>query len=1169
MALVLEKFSAFVTGLPSQPAAWSGMAVPVLIGGTSVAFNPMAAPPITANQGLWSLGAGPWDGATSGKFVGSASGTHLAINSAGSFTGSFIDCQLAGVSGVSGTDNEHPFFRVGQYAGLGGTTTYGHWSYVNLPTVLSTVAYGAYTYVNTSGSSAFDIIAYYGGLRGTYTGPNNTVGVAGANVVPGTSTAVIGGIGGGVGNIGVRGTANPTGGTAGSSIGVAGRAFASTTVNVGTLGSAVLSATGANVGVLGAGRNDTGFQIGGYFVLKGNTSGTDDPLFNVSSALLCDNGAQSANIFLARDNGTAVFTIANNGLVSIANGVVTGASTSSNFLSVAGTLPSVLSAVTLGVTMYITPAGSSAQDIVAVDTGLNAGYTGSNPTVGLSGFNVTAGTSNVIIGGIGGCTGNVGVRGTTNISTTGVNFGGSFRAYTSSFLNVGALGSAHVDTTGANVGIIGAAKNSTGIRVGGWFALRGNQSGTDDPVIDVSAGLVASNGAQAADIFIARDGTTTVFKIADGGNGAGSSGTTTFSGSTSGSSLTSNFLNVTGTLPTTLTANCRGVFFDITPAGSSSFEISAFRVMLESGYTGTSSSYAGRFTNSTAGTNSSGYNNGNIGLLGEATATTVGNNLGAYYAAQGGNLNIGSYNQSTTDKASAINIGVISLASNLAATPTVVGGYFALRATVGTITNAGLIVDNGAAAYPILIGQDNGTTVFTITDGGLVKVAPVSGAMSGGSTTSNFLNLTGTLPTTMTAATYGVNFQLTSAGSSSQAVSGMNLELLAGYTGSSNTNGLKVTNRAAGTGTDWYSLTVNQGVYGSTVTANSGANVGVVGDAFLGSTMNIGVLGRAVGGSGVTANIGVVGIAVNASTRNIAGFFSYHNATPTISGQAVLICDDAGLPVDIFQARANGTPIVRILGVPTGSSTTSNFLNITGTLPTTLTATTKAVYFGITTAGSSAQQIQGFNVELLPGYTGGTSTLVARFSNTVAGTGTGALTVGNLGLLAESQATTTGNNIGGFFEASNGNNSLAVFGRATTDKASAANVGVIGIANNGAATPTAVGGYFGLQTAPGTFATAALMCDNGAVAADIFVARDNGTAVFTIADGGNITLTGTLITLSTNATTLSATGTGANGLKLKNLKNSANTAVSGTVKTVEIDIGGTPYFFLVSPTSSP
>lgn len=36
------------------------------------------------------------------------------------------------------------------------------------------------------------------------------------------------------------------------------------------------------------------------------------------------------------------------------------------------------------------------------------------------------------------------------------------------------------------------------------------------------------------------------------------------------------------------------------------------------------------------------------------------------------------------------------------------------------------------------------------------------------------------------------------------------------------------------------------------------------------------------------------------------------------------------------------------------------------------------------------------------------------------------------------------------------------------------------------------------------------MCDNGSQTSPIFVARDNGSAVFTIVDGGNVNITGSL-----------------------------------------------------------
>ena len=67
---------------------------------------------------------------------------------------------------------------------------------------------------------------------------------------------------------------------------------------------------------------------------------------------------------------------------------------------------------------------------------------------------------------------------------------------------------------------------------------------------------------------------------------------------------------------------------------------------------------------------------------------------------------------------------------------------------------------------------------------------------------------------------------------------------------------------------------------------------------------------------------------------------------------------------------------------------------------------------------------------------------------------------------------------------------------------------------------------------------------------------------------GNLTLTSGNITLTANASTITSTGTGANGMVLANLKNSANTTVSGTAKTVAITIGGVAYYFLVYPTST-
>ncbi|MFA5936868.1 MAG: tail fiber domain-containing protein [Candidatus Paceibacterota bacterium] len=52
----------------------------------------------TANYGTLSIGSGAFDGATLGYFVGSASGTQIAINAGTGFAGNLIDLQTAGVS---------------------------------------------------------------------------------------------------------------------------------------------------------------------------------------------------------------------------------------------------------------------------------------------------------------------------------------------------------------------------------------------------------------------------------------------------------------------------------------------------------------------------------------------------------------------------------------------------------------------------------------------------------------------------------------------------------------------------------------------------------------------------------------------------------------------------------------------------------------------------------------------------------------------------------------------------------------------------------------------------------------------------------------------------------------------------------------------------------------
>lgn len=136
--------------------------------------------------------------------------------------------------------------------------------------------------------------------------------------------------------------------------------------------------------------------------------------------------------------------------------------------------------------------------------------------------------------------------------------------------------------------------------------------------------------------------------------------------------------------------------------------------------------------------------------------------------------------------------------------------------------------------------------------------------------------------------------------------------------------------------------------------------------------------------------------------------------------------------------------------------------------------------------------------------------------------------LGNPSLIGYASGTTTGYNYGGFFEALNGNRNVGVIGKAITSKASAYNIGVLGVANNTSTTsPIFAGGFFGLATPDNlTITSAALIADNGSLANDILVLRDNATAVITVADGGNLTSTQNIASSSKTAGIGYAVGSG-------------------------------------------
>jgi hypothetical protein len=187
-----------------------------------------------------------------------------------------------------------------------------------------------------------------------------------------------------------------------------------------------------------------------------------------------------------------------------------------------------------------------------------------------------------------------------------------------------------------------------------------------------------------------------------------------------------------------------------------------------------------------------------------------------------------------------------------------------------------------------------------------------------------------------------------------------------------------------------------------------------------------------------------------------------------------------------------------------------NALNVTATLSSTNAVQIGSI-FDFTTAGSGGGAIQvGLLFNLNAGYTGSNTTVGASYVNAVAGTGnnlniTAAVTAptGNAGAVYYATATTTGLNYGTFGDAENGNLNIGLIGRAVIAKNSATNIGVLGVGLNTGTTPIQVGGYFGLHNATPTFESSALIADNGGTTSPIFLARDGGTTVFSVIDGGN------------------------------------------------------------------
>jgi hypothetical protein len=253
-----------------------------------------------------------------------------------------------------------------------------------------------------------------------------------------------------------------------------------------------------------------------------------------------------------------------------------------------------------------------------------------------------------------------------------------------------------------------------------------SRAGTDTDVAGASATLIPGVGT----------GTGAASRLLLGGPVLGSTGSAAQSvvtpvsiGGEVKADGTQSFLNVTGTLPASGSAETAGANLVVTGAGTAAYPQSALRVDLLAGYTGAYNTAAVYGKNATAFVNTGTAMT--QGVVGDADTTKE--NIGVYGKAlnSGATVNIGVAGAARGSSASPKGVGSLGYGYLTAATTTVYG-------VVGILHNgdpksglptaqivagrAAAMFDNRAIAEAIILGRDNGTTVFSVNDGGGVNL---------------------------------------------------------------------------------------------------------------------------------------------------------------------------------------------------------------------------------------------------------------------------------------------------------------------------------------------------------------------------------------------------------------------------------------------------------------
>ncbi len=147
-----------------------------------------------------------------------------------------------------------------------------------------------------------------------------------------------------------------------------------------------------------------------------------------------------------------------------------------------------------------------------------------------------------------------------------------------------------------------------------------------------------------------------------------------------------------------------------------------------------------------------------------------------------------------------------------------------------------------------------------------------------------------------------------------------------------------------------------------------------------------------------------------------------------------------------------------------------------------------------------------------------------------------------------------------------GGSPVAALGIITSSSANALAVGPNGATNPSfnvdASTASAATGI-NIKSAAAAGGVAVSVLSSGTDENLTINAKGSGTITLNNTATGKIVLARSVDVVS--AGVIAGLGTGTSGITLKNLKNSAASALSGTQLDITIDIGGTPYYFTVYP----